>query len=202
VQQSDIDSATASLQDQLTSAAQAGLKNLIHAGEQLFIDPNSGTGNGMQCTSSISPDHKANDRAPNVSVTGTATCKGEVYDAQAAQTMATNLLKSDAAAQLGMSYTLTGNVVAGDPTSTTSNQNGTISLNYAPQGLWVYQFNSGQKLLLAKLIVGKTQADTTALLLKQTGIQKARIQTSGGWGTALPTSPDSINISILSVPGL
>jgi hypothetical protein len=200
VQQSDIDTATASLQqDQLRSAAQTGLQELMHAGEQFVVDPNSGAGNGIQCTPNITADHKVNDRATNVTVTESVTCKGEVYDLQAAQAMTVNLLKYDAASQLGASYALVGNVVTGVPIIVTTDQGGTVSMNVDAQGVWAFQFSNNQKQQMAKLIAGKTQADATPLLLKQEGVLKASIRTSGGWGSALPTSPRDIKMAVLSM---
>lgn len=201
VQQSDIDSAVASLQDQLTSDAQTAVQNQVRANEQ-FVEAYNQPVNAIQCSSpKISSNHQANDRATDVTVTVSVTCQGEVYDLQATQAMAADLLKSDAAAQLGAGYALVGNVVTGVPTILTTDQGGTVSMNAKARGVWVFQFGDSQKQNLAKLIAGKTQADASGLLLKQPGIVKINIITSGGWGTAIPAA-EKIKIVVLSVPGL
>lgn len=202
VQQSDIDGAVGSLQDQLTSVAQMGIQKQLHMDEQLVIDTSSGTGNGIQCTPKITPNHAANDRAANVTVTGSLTCRAEAYVPQEVQSTAADLFKSDAASQLGAGYALVGNLVVGTPQLQVANADGTTEFSVDTQGVWVFQFGDAQKHLLAQLIAGKTQTNTTALLLKQRGVRKVSIKTSGGWGTALPTSPDGIKMVVLSVPGL
>jgi hypothetical protein len=193
VQQSDIDDAANPLQTQLTSDAQTAVQNQVRANEQLVSD--------IQCNPKIASNHQANDRATDVTVTVSVTCQGEVYDLQAAQSMAVDLLQSDAAAQLGDSYTLVGNVVTGVPIIVTTDQGGTVLMNADAQGVWVFQLSDAQKQSLAQAIAGKTQADASALLLKQQGVSKVSITTSGGWGTALP-APDNIKMVVLSVPGL
>jgi hypothetical protein len=195
VQQSDIDNVANPLQTQLTTDAQTAVQKQVLANEQIV----NGIDNGIQCNPKITSNHRANDKATDVTVTVSVMCKGEVYDLQVAQSMVTDLLKSDAASQLGASYTLVGKVVTEVPIIVTIDEGGTISMNVHAQGVWVFQFSNVQKQKLAQLIVDKTQADTTALLLKQEGVRKVSIKTSGGWGNALPTSPDDIKMVVLSV---
>ena len=193
MQQSDIDDAAAPLVSQLTSDAQASVQVQVQANEQLASD--------TVCTPNIKTNHNANDRAGNVTVTVTVTCKGDVYDAQAARAMAADWLKSDAASQPGAPYALVGDIVTGQP-QVLADDAGTVTLNVSADGMWVYQFSEAQKQQLAQLITGKPLADAQALLLQQAGVKKVSISTAGGWGSALPTTPNDIKFNVLTVPGL
>ncbi len=194
VQQSDIDDAAAPLVSQLTSDAQSAVQQQIQANEQIVSAP--------ECTPTIKANHKADDRVSDVTVTVTVTCKGEVYDEQAAQSMASDLLRSDAASQLGDHYTLVGDTVIGTPQVTTTTETGTVNMTVSTDGMWVYQFSDTQKQTFAQLIAGKPLADAQALLLKQEGVWKVNLTTDGGWGSALPTSPSDIKFTLVPVPGL
>jgi len=194
VQQSDIDDAAAPLVSQLTSDAQSAVQQQIQANEQIVSAP--------ECTPTIKANHKADDRVGDVTVTVTVTCKGEVYDEQAAQSMASDLLRSDAASQLGDHYTLVGDTVIGTPQVTTTTETGTVNMTVSTDGMWVYQFSDTQKQTFAQLIAGKPLADAQALLLKQEGVWKVNLTTDGGWGSALPTSPSDIKFTLVPVPGL
>ncbi len=194
VQQSDIDGASTPLVYQLTSDAQTAVQQQVQANEQFASAP--------VCTPNIKANHKANDRVTSVTVTVTVTCKGEVYNAQAAQPIASGLLKGDAASQLGVHYALIGNMVIGKPQAVTTDEHGTVTLNVSAEGMWVYQFNESQKQQLAQLIAGKPLADAQALLLKQEGIRKVKFTSNGGWGSALPSAASDIKFTVVPVPGL
>jgi VCBS repeat-containing protein len=194
VQQTDIDGASTPLVDQLTSDAQTAVQQQVQANEQFASTP--------ECTPNIKANHKANDRVTSVTVTVTVTCKGEVYNAQAAQPIASGLLKGDAASQLGVHYALIGDMVIGTPKVVTTDEHGTVTLNVSAEGMWVYQFSDAQKHALAQLIAGKPLADAQTLLLKQEGVKKVSISTAGGWGHALPTSVNDIKFTLVAVPGL
>ncbi|MGB8345788.1 MAG: DUF4352 domain-containing protein [Ktedonobacteraceae bacterium] len=194
VQQSDIDGASTPLVDQLTSDAQTAVQQQVQANEQFASTP--------ECTPNIKANHKANDRVTGVMVTVTVTCKGEVYNAQAAQPIASGLLKGDAASQPGVHYVLIGDMVIGTPQVVTTDEHGTVTLNVSAEGMWVYQFSDAQKHAFAQLISGKSLADAQTLLRKQEGINKVSISTAGGWGHALPTSVNDIKFTIVAVPGL
>ena len=193
VEQSDIDGAATPLVDQLTSDAQTAVQQQVQANEQFASTP--------ECTPNIKANHKANDRVTAVTVTVTVTCKGEVYNAQAAQPLASGLLKGDAASQLGAHYALIGDMVIGTPQAVTTDEHGTVTLNVSAEGTWVYQFSDAQKHSFAQLIAGKSLADAQTLLRKQEGINKVSISTTGGWGHALPTSVNDIKFTIVAAPG-
>jgi len=194
VQQSDINGAAKSLENTLTPQAQSSVKGQIRPNEQLV--------NSLQCTPNITSNHNAGDRATNVTVSVKVTCSGEVYDQQAAQMIASNLLKQQAAKTPGAGFALVGNlttvvtqVMVSDP------KKGTLLLQVKAEGIWVFQFSEAQKRALANLIAGKSKQDAQALLSKQQGIAKADIEVAGG-GNTLPTDPSQINIVVQSVPGL
>jgi len=194
VQQSDIDGASTPVVDQLTSDAQTAVQQQIQTNEQYVSTP--------ECTPNIKANHKANDRVTSVTVTVTVTCKGEVYNTQAAQPIASALLKSNAASQPGTHYALIGDPVIGMPQVVTTDEHGTVTFNINAEGMWVYQFSDAQKHAFAQLVSGKPLADAQTLLLKQEGIKKASISTAGWWGHALPASVNDIKFTIVAVPGL
>lgn len=194
VQQSDIDDAAAPLVSQLTSEAQNAVQRQLRANEQFASTP--------VYIPTIKTNHKANDRVNDVTVTVTVTYKGEVYDQQAARSMASDLLKSDATSQLGNHYILVGDTVIVTPQVVTTDQSGVVTVNVRAEGNWVYQFSDTYKQQLAQLIAGKPLTDASALLLKQEGVWKVTLTTNGGWGSALPASPNDIKFNVLAVPGL
>lgn len=196
VQQSDIDDATPTMVNQLTSDAQASLQQQVRANEELVSST-------MQCDPTIKSNHKALDEATDVMLTVTVTCKGEAYDQQATRSLATDLFGSDATSQLGANYALVGDVVIGIPqVLTTGEYGGPVTLSISAEGMWVYQFSDAQKHTFAQLIAGKPLADAQTLLLKQEGVKKVSISTTGGWGAALPTSASDIKFTLVAVPGL
>ena len=195
VEQNDIDGVVNPLQASLTRTAQASLEAQLHAGEQFVSSP--------QCMPGITSDHQAADRATSVSVTVAVTCTGEVYDRQAALSMAANLLRQEAARDPGTGYALVGNLVT-DVTqvSVTDTKKGTLSMMVEAEGVWVYQFSAAQKQALVKLLAGKSKQNAQALLLEQKGVTTAAIQFSGSNGNTLPSDPTQIIIVVQNVAGL
>lgn len=194
VQQSDIDGAADALEPLATQNAQAGLQQQMYANEAAVNSP--------QCTLEITSNHVAGDKASNVTVTVQVTCTQEVYDQQAALSMAVNLLMQEAANNLGPDYALVGNVKSTVTQVTMTNpQQGTLSLFVTAEGIWVYQFSTAQKQALANMVAGKSKADALALLVQQPGVSQAEIAISGG-GNTLPQDPHHILIIIQIVPGL
>ncbi len=195
VEQSDIDGVVNPFQASLTQTAQAALKAQLHPGEQFVSSP--------QCMPGITSDHQAADRATNVSVTVAVTCTGEVYDHQAAQSVAANLLRQEATRDPGPGYALVGNLVTDvRQVSLTDTKKGTLSLMVEAEGVWVYQFGAAQKQALAKLLAGKSTQNTQTLLLEQKGVTTAAIQFSGSNENTLPSDPTQIIIVVQKVAGL
>ena len=195
VEQSDIDGVVNPFQASLAQTAQAALKAQLHPGEQFVSSP--------QCMPSITSDHQAADRATSVSVTVAVTCTGEVYDHQAAQSVAANLLRQEAARDPGSGYALVGNLVTDmRQVSLTDTKKGTLSLMVEAEGVWVYQFGAAQKQALAKLLAGKSTQNAQTLLLEQKGVTTAAIQFSGSNENTLPSDPTQIIIVVQNVAGL
>jgi len=195
VEQSDIDGVVNPFQASLTQTAQAALKAQLHPGEQFFSSP--------LCMPGITSDHQAADRATNVSVTVAVTCTGEVYDHQAAQSVAANLLRQEATRDPGPGYALVGNLVTDvRQVSLTDTKKGTLSLMVDAEGVWVYQFGAAQKQALAKLLADKSTQNAQTLLLEQKGVTTAAIQFSGSNENTLPSDPTQIIIVVQKVAGL
>jgi hypothetical protein len=193
VSQSDIDGAANSLKTSQLQTAQKSFQSQIKGNEQLV--------NPAQCNTNVTSNHKAGDRASSVTATVTATCTGEVFDQQAARTMATSLLTMEAQKTLDSTYMLLDNKVVTQITSAgIIDARGTVSLNVKAEGIWVYQFSDAAKQSLAKLIAGKSEADAKTLLLQQPGVSDVQISISSG--TTLPTNPSDITIDIKTVSGL
>jgi hypothetical protein len=86
---------------------------------------------------------------------------------------------------------------ASDVTVTGAMTCNAIAFALAVQGLYVFQLSPGVLAHLASLIAGQTQANAQAVLLQQAGVSKVSLQVSEGLGTALPSSPKVIHITIL-----
>ena len=193
VSQNDINGAANPLKTSQLQSAQRALQAQIKGNEQLV--------NAPHCSTNVTSNHKAGDRATSVTVTVTATCTGEVFDQQAARNMATSLLMAVAQKNFGNGYVLLDNKVVTDITSASViDAKGTVSLNIKAEGIWFYQFSDTAKQNLAKLIAGKSEADAKRLLLQQPGVSDVQITIASG--TTLPTDPTNISIVIKSVPGL
>jgi len=195
VKQSDIDSIVNPLKMTLMPAALQSLQAQVRPGER-FISP-------PQCTPMVNSDHAAGDQASSVTVTVKVSCSSEVYDLQGVQTIAANLLKQQAATDLGPGYALAGSLVTGvTQVKVTDPTKGTLELFVTAEGIWVYQFSDAQKAMLEKLIAGKSKQAAQTLLLQQMGVAQVDIQLSGGDGKTLPTDTTQITIEVLTVPGL
>lgn len=187
VSQSDIDSATGQIKSTL-SANQAKLKSQLAASEQL-LDPTA-----IQCQSTVKTNRHANDQASDVTVTGTTTCSAIAYTPGELETYGASLLNKEASAQWGRNYVLAGQIQK--KVSGVQVQEKTAFFTLNVQGRYVLQLSSAMLQHLADLIAGQTQANARTRLLQQTGILKVSIQVSGGLGTALPSSPEDIYITI------
>ena len=196
VSQTDIDSATSQLTSQLQSELPTdkdALKSRLEPGEQL-LDPDN-----IQCKPSVKANRSPGDQASDVTVTGTMTCRAIAYTPAKQQAYGASLLAKDAAAQWNGTYILRGQVQEKLQRMFDLGKTITFSLNV--QGLYIFQLNPDLSAHFASLIAGQTHANAQALLLRQAGVGKISIQVSGGLGTALPSSPKGIQITILSGQG-
>ncbi len=188
VEQGDIDSATHSLIAAITPQAKTALQRQIHSNEQAL--PST-----LKCTANVSANHQAGDHAPSVTVTGTATCTEEVYDQPAAQAMATNLLKAEAAKNPGPGYALVGNVVTSVQSATVVDKNNTVAIVVHADGVWAYQFTDTLKKQIANAIANKSKQEALTYLQALAGVQSATIDISSG-----DTLPDASHITINIAP--
>ena len=191
VQQSDIDNAANPLKQPLSQTALSSLNGQKHANEQFVNTPS--------CSTKVTSNHNAGDKATSVTVTVSSTCSGEVYDQLSARTIAADLLKTEKD-KSNVGYALTGNILT-TITRAIADKSGKVTLFINAQGLWVYQFSNAQKSQMASQIAGKTQNQATAFLAVQQGVSKvASISISSG--NTLPTDASKITIVVQNVPGL
>ena len=191
VEQVDIDAATNQVVAQLKPGVLKDLQKQVQPNEAVV--PNT-----LQCPSktNLTRDHNAGTHAGSVTVSGTITCTEEVYDQQAALTMAANLLTAEALKDFGPNFALTGNIVKG-VTQVTQGSGGNVNVEVSAEGVWVYnQFDTAK---LKKDIAGMSKQDAINTLLKQPGVSSVAIVISNG-STTLPDAAH-ITIEINSVPG-
>jgi Baseplate J-like protein len=193
VQQADIDTAVSALEASVMTNVQTALQKQIHTNEQL-VSP-------VQCGTNVNSDHSAGDHASNVTVNTMVVCTAEVYDQQAVQLIAQEMLKTDPTEYPGNGYVPVGTIVT-TVTKATADAKGVISLLVNVEGVWVYQFGDAQKQEFAKLIAGKNQKEAQSLLMQQPGVDITTFQFFGGDGNTLPKNQSRISIAVLSVPGL
>lgn len=96
VQQSDIDAVVSKLESQLADqvpAAKATVQGQLAANEQFLND--------IQCYPHVTTNHRANDRAQDVTVSVAITCTGIAYSVEKLSDFATNMASQQATFQLG-----------------------------------------------------------------------------------------------------
>ncbi|MDQ2906919.1 MAG: hypothetical protein M3Y81_25700 [Chloroflexota bacterium] len=192
VQQSDIDGAATVLKGPLITNAQRSIQAQILPDEQL-VKP-------IECTPGVVADHQAGEHAASVLVSEMVNCLAEVYNQQAARTLATSLLQASAQRNPGANYTLVGRIATQVKSATVTNAKGAISVQVAATGQWVYQFSNAQEKRLARLIAGKSTPDAQAALAHQTGVKRSAIALSGGTNNVLPDDPNAITV-VVQTPG-
>ncbi len=198
VQQSDIDTATNTLESKLNasiSPVEASVQNQLASTEQFM--------NGIQCNPQVTSNHHANDVAPDVTVSVVIECFGIAYNVSKMMDFATASLSQLATSQLGTNYALVGEVDGHIvPDSVTSSDNNTVTYTLATRGIWVFQVTKPLRQHFATMIEGQPLTDAKTLLLRQQGIAAVDIQTSGGLGTALPSSVTNMQVVVVSVKGI
>ena len=155
---------------------------------------------GVQCSSTISSDHHAQDQATSVTVKDRVTCRGIAYDKQAFHTLALQTYQRNGITDLGQGYAIVG-ATHSNPVSTSTNDN-PLQLSIDIDAVWSYQYSQTQKQSLASALAGKTQSQAQQLLHNRHDIQHATISTQGFFGNALPLSPANITIVVQKVTGL
>jgi hypothetical protein len=190
VQQSDIDGATRALTAALTSQTQAALQKQVRSNEQVLAL-------SLQCRkSTYTTNHAVGDPASSVTVTVAMTCQEEVYDQQAALTMAKNVLKAKVAKDTLVHYALMGNVTAEITTVTENAISGTVVISVRSEGEWVYQFNHAVIQDFANHIAHMSKQSAWKYLLSQPGIKVVTIDDD--------VLPDAAHITFqfMAIPGV
>jgi hypothetical protein len=191
IQQSDINKAANQLENSLAITTRSATQSQIGAYEQQIGSISCGL-------SSLNSNQQAGAKVPDVTVTITERCRGEVYSVQAALNLARNLLNRDVTRLAGPGYAVVGNVttrVLSQPQL--SDTQGTLSLKVTANGTAFYQFTSIKKHNLAKLIAGKSITEAQGLLLNQFGIAHATISISDNTADTLPNDPSKISVVVV-----
>jgi len=156
-----------------------------------------------QCTSTVQPDHPVGSEATWVSVVVAVTCRGEVYDMQAAKALGIALLTEQAEKGLGPSYSCLGHIAASiTQVRPISAHHSTLSLIVKAEGIWSYRFSSTRLHTFARLVAGKGVKEAKVLLQKMQGVHAVTIVISRGGSAVLPSNPDQITVQLLIVIGL
>lgn len=192
VQQSDINNAAGQLESSIASIAQAAVQSQIKSTEQVA--------GSISCRLSFfSSNQQAGARVPNVTVSATETCSGEVYTTQSVQALAAKLLKRDVTTLVGPGYVIVGNVATQLLTQPKLiDSQGTLSVNVAANGTALYQFTTIEQQAFAKLIAGKSIAVAKALLLSQFGVAQATINILSNSASKLPKDPGQITVLVVN----
>jgi hypothetical protein len=196
VQQSDINGAADALTASLIPPTQAALQKKVLPNEQVV--PHTFICN----KSAFTANHGAGDHASSVTVTVAITCKEEVYDQQAALTMAAGLLKTNPppAAPLPP-YTLNtdpGNILTQVTRVTVIDTKGTVSILVRAEGVWVYHFDDSTLTGFKNHIAKMSEQDAIKYLKGQPGVSDVNIVISSG--TDLPDAAN-ITMKVAYVPG-
>lgn len=126
VQQSDIDGVVSVLSQQ----ARTSLLSQVRSNEQLVNPP--------QCIDKEASNHSPGDKAISILITASVLCTAEVYDQQAAEAMAADLLRSEASKSPGSGYKLMGKIVTNITQAiVTDPKNGTVLLVVETEGIWI-----------------------------------------------------------------
>ncbi len=184
IQQRDIDTAAQTLTSSLIANGQQDVQEQMLQSDQ-FVSP-------PQCKPLITSNYPAGTKVSTVTVSATASCLGEVYDQQAAQSLAANQLEQVAQHAPGTAYALEGYVTTRISSAKVTNPSGTILLHVQASGTWTYQFQSNWSKQQAIRIAGKNIHTATTLLQQQTGVKQAHIVINGLLHTTLPTNQANI----------
>jgi len=193
IQSSDVSNVAGvvnTLKSSLLASTQAAVTAQVGANETLL--------NAVQCSPDVTYNHKTGDRATSITASVIVTCRGEVYNQQAAKDMATRLLQRKIATAPSTSYTLTNTITTTVAHAQLSDAQGTIALLVKAESFGMFQFSDAQKQELAALILGKSEQEAQSILLNQTGISQVVIRLSGGNGHTLPTDLRHITLNVLN----
>ncbi|WP_141727784.1 hypothetical protein [Thermogemmatispora onikobensis] len=192
VTQQDIDSAQQDLKLQLRQEARQQLQTQLHPGEDFL----SLGGDVLDCSAQEQANHRAGDRAANVTVTEQLTCKAVAYDAQALIQWIQQDLQQRVEQRLGAHFGRVGELQTA----------ASLGLIQASQfvviasGQWVLQLDAAGRQAVAQSIAGLSQEEARALLLKRFHAKTRNLQLAPLWGKHLPASAAAI--TIVGLPSL
>jgi len=186
VNQADIHSTSTLLKTHLTQGLTIALQKQMKNGE-VMIAPT--------CTPIVRSDHQPGDEAATVRVTVSVTCSAVAYDQDGLRVKVTDLLKSQAAKQLGAGYRIRGNPHITVTSATPAKQ---VTLSFHSVSTWGYALSSVEQTAIKKVIAGRTKEQAMQLLASLPGIETASIKASGfGDDTRLPKHPEYIQIVVI-----
>ena len=172
VLQSDIDGVAKTLETSLVQKAQRDFERHLKSGEQLVNTT-------PQCSiTKVTSNPGVGESAANFTVTVSLKCSNSAYNPQTALSQAEDMLKQEAARQLGPGFNLVGKI-ATMVEQATPGKNGNFNVLVSASGTWKYRFTAAQKLNMAKLIARATIHEAKARLLQQPGVADASISVSG-----------------------
>ena len=190
VTQADIDGLAHPLINTLTQDAQAEVQSQLRPQESTLAT--------SVCSPAIAVDHPAGSKAAQVTVTVAVTCRGEVYDQQAALRLAAISFTQETTIALGAHYTLLGQVTTTlTAVAVTAAKQGTLTLSIEVGGVWVYQWRLVHLEAVAKRIAGARRQAALVLLQSLEGVQTASIHLVGSEQSTLPADPGRIIITVV-----
>jgi len=172
LQQSDIDNIARALETSLAQKARSDMQSLLMRGEQ-FVNTSP------QCSiTKVTSKPGVGESAAKFTVKVSLACSDSAYNPQTTLPQAEDMLKQEAARQLGPGFNLVGNI-ATRVERATPGKNGHLDVQISASGTWKYLFAAAQKLDMAKLIARATISEAKARLLQQRGVADASISVSG-----------------------
>jgi hypothetical protein len=194
VQQSDINSAASPLETTLKQSTGENLAQQVQSNERVVES-------SVQCTPTITSDHKAGDLVKTFTVKVSETCTEEVYDYTTALSMASTLLEAEAQTDSALSaqYALVGTVQTSLLSALNLSSGSTVTITVAAQGLWVYQFNDQLQKNLKQSMLKLSKVAAQNVLSHEMGVALATISISNG--NTMPADANDITLTIQKLSG-
>ena len=175
----DIQTATATLKDEMQQHTPVAFQQQLLAGETLTLPV---------CTWRTTSSQPAGAPAEQVTVSLQEQCTAQAYNATQMQTLAAHALTTGSPA---------GYVLMGDAQIQVERQTGT-RWTILLSGTLEYQWTATNLHHLALLLAGKTRAQALLLLQAQPGIAAAHLDIQGRDTSHLPTDPARLVFSVLA----
>jgi serine/threonine protein kinase len=182
--------------DRVNSALAPGLEQQASQQLQSQLQPNEVMADTPTYDIVVTSDNPVGTQANQVTVQVTVTATAPVYDRDAANHLATQLLTQKATQTLGSHYQLQGNLTVDTPRVVAPIQKGTIYLSVSVHGFWVYQFSQPQMDQWRQSIKGMSSSAAKNYFQSQQGIASVQIQLPFGTDH-LPSSTNQIKIVLI-----